>query len=205
MYKCIPVVGVRHAHPAHPPSTSERAHLRLAPHRLNKCCVSRSLSLLPRRLSPFLRPSQPSCSREFPSLLLHSTRARASTQRRAVSRTQKPDCRTPGEICQFPANNRYLALCPLFTFALSSLRVHGAAGQNDGDGGGGKTSGVAGEATGREEDDGRRGRNIQRCDRIDNVTRSWILFRSCSSMAATIEKKNGERDERRGKLLILFT
>lgn len=94
----------RYSPPSHPlrpnaPMTSSTP--------LNKRSVSRSLSLLPRRLSP---PSSPpstlyvlvSPSSPSPPVLHLSRSTRMGMQRRAVSRTQRPDCRTPGEICQSP-------------------------------------------------------------------------------------------------------
>lgn len=115
-------------------------HLRLGSTPLNKRSVSRSLSLLPPPLlppspggrvvtassTPVFRaaPSQPffphpshSSYRPHPSPL--PPFARAGIQRRAVSRTQRPDCRTPGEICQSPPITG-ISRCPLFIFALSS-------------------------------------------------------------------------------------
>lgn len=117
-------------------------HLQLGSTPLNKRSVSRSLSLLPPpppllppppggrvvtasstpvfRAAPsqpfFPHPSHPSY-RPHPSPL--PPFARAGIQRRAVSRTQRPDCRTPGEICQSPPITG-ISRCPLFIFALSS-------------------------------------------------------------------------------------
>lgn len=107
---------------------------------LNKRSVSRSLSLLPRRL--FHHPLPRSACSPFPLLeplsslsrppavpvALHLPRStRAGMQRRAVSRTQRPDCRTPGEICQSPPITG-ISLPSLHFYAVFARRVHGATG-----------------------------------------------------------------------------
>lgn len=97
---------------------------------LNKRSVSRSLSLLPRRLFslPLSRPLSPRFSLALPpSTILHLPHStRTGMQQRAVSRTQRPDCRTPGEICQSP---------PITGISLPSLHfyaVFAASSRSDG-------------------------------------------------------------------------